>query len=153
MNSRLCLRQLAFKASSIRRISSQAIKHETDLCGIPLKPTWSVNELLLSYPTPPISPAVLNRLYQLSALIPPEEGTEDHAKITRDLQEMVRLVEAVKLVDTQGVQIAGRVTLEDADYYNESTDDYSDRITGERLLEEASRTSDGFYVVDTERKP
>ncbi|PAV20512.1 hypothetical protein PNOK_0313900 [Pyrrhoderma noxium] len=40
------------------------------------------------------------KLHDLSALIPPEEGTEAHEELKNELEEMMRLVEAVKLVDT-----------------------------------------------------
>jgi len=30
-------------------------------------------------------------------LIPPTEGTQEHEKLTREMEELVRLVEAVKL--------------------------------------------------------
>ena len=72
---------------------------ETDSHAIPTRPTWSVNELLSSYPKPQISPATLKHLHELSALIPPEEGTPEHAKLTAEMENLVKLVEAVKLVD------------------------------------------------------
>jgi len=66
-------------------------------CGIPTQPSWSVNALLSSCPTPTISAATIKHLHQLSALIPPTEGTQEHEKLTREMEELVRLVEAVKL--------------------------------------------------------
>ena len=64
---------------------------------------WSVNELLSLYPRPAISPATLKHLHALSALIPPEEGSPERAKLTKETQDLVKLVEAVKLVDTKSV--------------------------------------------------
>lgn len=69
---------------------------------IPVRPTWSINELLSSYPKPTISTATLKHLHILSALIPPEEGSLDHTKLIEEMQDLVKLVEAVKLV-TDGV--------------------------------------------------
>ncbi|KAH9999361.1 hypothetical protein BJV77DRAFT_1064268 [Russula vinacea] len=73
---------------------------ETDDCAIPLKPTWSVDELLSSYPRPTISSSALRRLHVLSALIPPEEGTSAHSRLTRELEDLVKLVESVRLFNT-----------------------------------------------------
>ncbi|TFK43245.1 hypothetical protein BDQ12DRAFT_674641 [Crucibulum laeve] len=126
----------------------------TDSCGIPHRPTWSVYELLSSYPKPTIPPATFKRLYELSALVPPEEGTPEHAKITGELEEMVKLVEAVKLVDTDGVSIRGRGEAEDADRwcYTEGFGVDGSSEQGQALLKHAARTVDGFYVVDADRK-
>ena len=79
---------------------------ETGGHGIPIRPTWSVNELLSSYPKPTISPATLKHPHTLSALIPPEEGSPDHAKLTEEIQDLVKLVEAVKPVNTDPVDDA-----------------------------------------------
>ncbi|KIM67848.1 hypothetical protein SCLCIDRAFT_1209981 [Scleroderma citrinum Foug A] len=131
---------------------------ETDECGIPIKPTWSVNELLSSYPTPSISSATLRRLHELSALVPPEEGTPEHETMRRELERLVKLVEAVKLVkfdchadDTipdgriwaQGKGIPLKVDISRAGV---------DETRGKDLLKLASRTLDGMYVVETNRR-
>ena len=133
---------------------------EVDQTGIPLKPTWSVNELLSSYPRPTISPSTLKRLHELSALIPPSEGTPEHAKLTMEMEELVKLVEAVKLVDISGVSEEGSVpdgriwasgegvTL-DAEAFAASGDATSTQ--GRALLTHASRTMDGLYVVEADK--
>ncbi|KAF6762790.1 hypothetical protein DFP72DRAFT_567377 [Ephemerocybe angulata] len=125
---------------------------ETDSLGMPLKPTWSVHELLSSYPSPKLPPDTLRKLYTLSALVPPEAGTPEHAKVTKELEEMVRLVEAVRLVTTQGVVVAGRGEKEDMDrkHYGNPDDDREDGY-GQELLQHAARTVDGYYVVETDR--
>jgi Asp-tRNA(Asn)/Glu-tRNA(Gln) amidotransferase C subunit len=124
---------------------------ETDLYGIPLKPTWSVYDLLSSYPKPVISPATLKHIHELSALTPPEEGTLEHERLQRELGELVKLVEAVKLVNTDGVQFIGRRYKEDWDK-GPDTRTVDDGETGPSLLKHASRTADGFYLVDANRR-
>lgn len=139
-----------------RLVSKPAV--DTDECGIPVKPTWSVNELLSSYPTPSISSATLRRLHELSALVPPEEGTPEHEKMRRELEHLVRLVEAVKLVKVDRhaddtipdgriwAQGKGIPLKEDASRVRD------DEKRGRDLLKLASRTLDGMYVVETDRQ-
>ena len=133
---------------------------EVDRTGIPLRPTWSVNELLSSYPRPTISPATLKRLHELSALIPPAEGTAGHAKLRREMEELVKLVEAVKLVDVSGVTKEGSVpdgriwasgegVKLDAEFFAASGDANAEE--GRILLGHASRTMDGLYVVEADK--
>ncbi|TFK74479.1 hypothetical protein BDN72DRAFT_833406 [Pluteus cervinus] len=156
--ARRCCRSLGRVPCSphTRRISSGATNAqqtvETDSCGIPLRPSWSVHELLSSYAKPTLSTETLKHIHDLSALIPPAEGTEGYARLKRELEELIRLVEAVKLVDTTDVVIQGRREVEDADRkipvdFVEKSDAY-----GAALLKNAARTKDGFYVVDADRK-
>jgi len=145
----LCFRRRAHNAPAITRGKSTHVPAETtDSCGIPLKPTWSVNELLSSYPSPTLSNSTINRLYELSALIPPQEGTTQYDAIKKSLEGMVRLVEAVRLVDTSDVSIEGRGEKEDADRRKP----VAVSENGQKLLEHAERTHNGFYVVDSERR-
>ena len=162
-----CLRtaRKAVLARSLRpqsRWNSSASRHgspvEVDECGIPLKPTWSVNELLSSYPKPTIAPATLKKLHSLSALIPPEEGTPEHAKLTAYMENLVKLVEAVKLVDVGQGAISqagsvpdGRVWAEGTGIKLEREEVPKDDVHGRDLLRYASRTEDGLYVVDADR--
>jgi len=141
-----------------RRISvkSTAII-ETDSCGIPIKPTWSVNDLLSSYPTPAISSATIKHLHKLSALIPPAEGTPEHEILTRELEELVRLVEAVKLValkditEDEGVP-DGRVWAEGTGIRLDQGSGADDAVPlGGSLLQHAARTSEGLYVTDAHK--
>ncbi|KAI0363557.1 hypothetical protein BV20DRAFT_975543 [Pilatotrama ljubarskyi] len=135
---------------------------EVDSTGIPLKPTWSVNELLSSYPRPTITPATLKRLHELSALIPPEEGTSEHARLTQEIEDLVKLVEAVKLVDVSAVAgngeravPDGRIWAEgegislDTEAFADSED--SESASGRALLAHAARTMDGLYVVEADK--
>ena len=129
-----------------RRAFATRVEH--DELGIPVRPTWSVHELLSSYPSPKLQPAQIQRLYELSALIPPEEGSVKYAEVKEELEEMIRLVEAVRLVDTSDVVLQGRREQEDADQVVLTPDDKS----GQDLLTHSSRTKNGFYVVDADRR-
>ena len=131
---------------------------ETDEHGIPIHPTWSVNELLSSYPKPTISPATLKHLHALSALIPPEEGSPEHAKLTEEIQDLVKLVEAVKLVDTNSVDgdgvPDGRIWAEgtgiDLDAEPITADE--NEVRGRSLLKYAKNVSqEGLYLIDSDR--
>ena len=144
-----------------RRLKSSVSNVDTsgvDEDGIPLKPTWSVNELLSSYPRPTISPSTLKRMYELSALVPPAEGTHEHADITREMEDLVKLVEAVKLVHVDPKVVHadhgipdGRVWAEGTgiplDSRKSSTPE-EEEAHGRALLKHAQRTHNGFYVVD-----
>ena len=149
-----------------RRSSSPVAKHlstqspETDDCAIPLRHTWSVRGLLSSYPTPSISPETLDRLHHLSALIPPAPGTGDHSRLTRELEDLVKLVEAVRLVNlkdhaSDGATIPdGRVNADNASIcLDERVRPPEDEIVmdSKALLSHASQTSQGFYMVDVAR--
>lgn len=152
-----CLRRptrslLSQSKSFVKRNSSNSRIHDTDSCGIPLQPTWSVNQLLSSYPLPRLSSTTLNRLYDLSALIPPQEGTRQYEAVKADLEEMVRLVEAVRLVDTSAVSISGRGEKEDADKHTDPIEPSQLGEVGQQLLKHASQTTEQFYAVDSERK-
>ncbi|KAJ7638525.1 hypothetical protein FB45DRAFT_710207, partial [Roridomyces roridus] len=116
---------------------------ETDSAGIPLRPMWSVNDLVSSYPTPSLPSKTFNRLHQLSALIPPEEGTPEYGKLKSGLEEIIRLVEAVKLVNTEQITVYAS---------HESTCNSShEAANGRSLLQHAARTRDGFYIVDADK--
>lgn len=121
----------------------------TDALGIPLKPTWSVNELISSYPRPRLSDQTLDRLHQVAALEPPAVGTPEHAKLKGDLEELVRLVEAVKLVDTTGVQVQQWGARPDFYQATETSEDATP--SGRELMKHAARVEGDFYVVDTDK--
>ncbi|KAF9647052.1 hypothetical protein BDM02DRAFT_3117669 [Thelephora ganbajun] len=132
---------------------------ETDEDGIPIRPTWSVNELLSSYPRPTISPATLKHLHKLSALIPPEEGSHEHAKLTEEIQDLVKLVEAVKLVNTDSVDDwnsvpDGRIWAEGTgiDLNAEPILVDENEVKGRALLKYAKNVSpEGLYLIDSDR--
>lgn len=151
---------------SHRFISAKAnhqLPVETDSHGIPVRPTWSVNELLSSYPKPTITAATLEHLHELSALIPPEEGTPEHQKLTDEMENLIKLVEAVKLVDPEllpqtkdGEVPDGRIWAEG--FGIELTREKSSgspaaqgEVHGQALLDYAARTENNLYVVDADR--
>ncbi len=110
-----------------------------------------MTELLTSYPKPSVSFQTLTRLHELAALVPPAEGTSGEAKLKEEISELVRLVEAVKLIDTQGVSFATRWDEEDMDRRNPQLPP-RDISEGQELLKHAARTKDGFYLVDADRR-
>ncbi|KAJ8522999.1 hypothetical protein ONZ45_g520 [Pleurotus djamor] len=142
--SRRCLDRRTI-SSNTQNLSST----ETDSLGIPLRPTWSVNDLLSSYPKPSIDHTILEQLHKLAALKLPDHGSEEYHKIKRDLEEMVRLVEAVKLVDTDGVELAEAVVSGHPEDVEETREQDPH---GRDLLKFAKRTREGYYVVDTDAR-
>lgn len=132
---------------------------ETDASGIPLKPTWSVHDLISSYPTPTISSATFKRLHELSALLPPPEGTPEHDKRKQELEDLIKLVEAVKLVDLDQSAGAGEDVIPDGRIWAEGTgvrptvieSDGDHDVSGSALLQYGARTTDGLYEVDADR--
>jgi hypothetical protein len=133
---------------------------ETDDCAIPLKPTWSVKDLLSSYPRPTISSSALHRLHVLSALIPPEEGTPAHSKLTRELEDLVKLVESIRLFNAPGASSTVDTTLDSRVWAEGMGIDLQRIPPGNRdlaaldpveLLSRAGRTENGFYVVHSDR--
>lgn len=134
---------------------------DVDSTGIPLKATWSVNELLSSYPRPTVAPATLKRLHELSALIPPEEGTPEHTRLTQEIEDLVKLVEAVKLVDVSEVAgdlehavPDGRIWAEgegiNLDSNFADTED-PEATSGRGLVAHASFTLDDLYQVEADK--
>jgi hypothetical protein len=129
----------------------------TDETGIPLQPTWSVDELLSSYPKPSIAPEMLARLHTLCALRSPVEGSTEHARLSHELGDLVKLVEAVRLADVpqeEGTIPDGRVRAETSRIALEREEDIyniEDALPQEALLARAARTRDGFYEIPTNR--
>ena len=130
--------------------SFHSIKHQVDSCGIPVQPTWSVHRLLESYACPKLSSTTIDRLYELSALAPPKKDTLQYEKMKKDLEDMVKLVEAVKQVNTNGVPLTGRGEEEDGDRMQQNS--LFEGEHGQTLLNYAARTENRFYAVDAERK-
>ena len=171
MSMSKCSRLLRVPTRSLKQLShirtlttSQPRLSEVkvDEHGIPLRPTWSVNELLSSYPKPTISPSTLRRIHELSALVPPVEGTDEHKQLTLEMENLVKLVEAVKLVDTSEIDqlaLSKGEAVPDGRIWAEGTRiDLQADVTGrtgeegQSLLRHAARTENGMYVVDTDRR-
>jgi Asp-tRNA(Asn)/Glu-tRNA(Gln) amidotransferase C subunit len=130
--------------------SYHSIKHVVDSCGIPVQPTWSVHQLLESYACPKLSSTTIDRLYELSALVPPKKDTLLYEKMKKDLEDMVKLVETAKQVSTNGVSLVGRGEKEDGDRIQRNSQ-FEDEH-GQTLLKYAARSENRFYAVDAERK-
>ena len=137
------------RLNNVNRQSSHSIKNQVDPCGIPVQPTWSVHQLLESYACPKLSSTTIDRLYELSALAPPNKDTLQYEKMKKDLEVMVKLVEAVKQVNTNGVPLVGRGEKEDGDRIQQNS---QFEENGQTLLKYAARTENKFYAVDAERK-
>ncbi|KAJ7117305.1 hypothetical protein C8R43DRAFT_1037027 [Mycena crocata] len=134
-----------------RRAFSSLTKRvvESDSCGIPLRPTWSVNDLLSSYIIPSLTPQTLKRLHDSSALIPPENDTPEYGQLKAGLEELIRLVEAVKIVNTRHINAVGS----DDPGGQTPNIDPAHKLSrhGPSLLKHAARTRDGFYIVDADK--
>ncbi|KAJ7228947.1 hypothetical protein GGX14DRAFT_345848 [Mycena pura] len=133
-----------------RRVFSSLPKHtvDADFCGIPQYPTWSVNELLASYPRPALAPHTFKHLHNLSALLPPEEDTPEYVHLKTGLEELIRLVEAVKMVNTANVPT---YQVEDPGAQTQEISDVHESIHGRSLLKHAVCTRNGFYIVETNK--
>lgn len=71
--------------------------------ALPSTPPYSIHALLSSYPSPTLSDTTLDKLHRLAALHPPAVGSPERAKLKEELEEMVRLVEAVRSVDARAL--------------------------------------------------
>lgn len=96
-------------ASNPEGASSRGASSEESEFESLTRPSWSVHELLSTYPAPTLSPETLTRLHKISALKPPPQDSPAFAQLKREIEELVRLVEAVKLVDTTGISSDGRI--------------------------------------------
>lgn len=144
-----------FSQAAPLRYSTSRVLVKTDKYGVPLKPTWSVQELLSSYPAPSISSATFKRLHELSALLPPEEGTPEYTKLKHELEDLIKLVEATKLTKVEETESTGipdgRVMAEGSGILFDRTPQSEDAAIGQELLSHASCSADGMYVVETNR--
>jgi hypothetical protein len=129
---------------------------KTDELGIPLEATWSVRALLESYPRPTLSPDALDKLHRLSALIPPDRGSTEHAKLTEEMEDLIKLVEAVRLPElTQEEQTMtvpdGRIWTKERGIEMDTPAERIDPEDGRELLKHAARTEGGMYTVESDR--
>lgn len=124
------------------------------------RPSWSVNDLLSTYPVPELSSAALVRLHKSSALVPPSESSKEFTQLKSEMQELIRLVEAVKLVDTTAVKDAERGAVSDGKIWaqnrgininppQDTRANTEKRSSGRELLKHASKSVDGYFVVET----
>lgn len=81
------------------RCSLAARKSIQTLCdadGIPLKRTWSLRSLMAEQPRVELSAAQFRHLHKLSGLTVPDMSAPESVRLKQELEEMLRLVEAVK---------------------------------------------------------
>lgn len=132
-----------------------------DELGVPLRATWSVKELLSTYPAPSLSHDTLTRLHRLSALNPPAQNSPDSESLRLELQELLRLVEAVRLVDTSttpgGTEHSdipdSRIWAEGRGLDLDTPDaQHLKEAHGRALLKHARKHVDEQYVVETTPK-
>ena len=125
----------------------------TDELGLPLSPPWSVHALINSYPSPTLSDAALTKLYDSAALLPPTAGTHELREVKREMEDLVRLVEAVKIAPIEPIEGEGPpdgrvwpsdrgIVLEDVVVPDETLP------SGRELLKHTQRTENGYYLVD-----
>lgn len=154
--SRRCRPQKTSRFHAVRALHD--VDSHVDSFGIPTSPTWSVNELLSSYPTPTLTPQTIHRLHELSALSPPPEGSPELQTLTTELTELVRLVEAVKLVEVDTLSSLGEIP--DARIWNEGAQPLvleATTLGGGRknfrhagnIVKHARRWQQGYYIVET----
>jgi hypothetical protein len=149
---------------STNNVSDTTASIDTDELGLPRVPTWSVRALLDAHPLTEtaLSAPTLARLHRLAALIPPVEGTPEHTKLSAELAELVRLVEAVRsapvdenVVDGGFAVPDGRVWAEDEGAFLDANAaaflPSSGEEKGRDLLRHAARTERGLYVVEADR--
>jgi hypothetical protein len=94
-------------------------------------------------------------LHELSALLPPEEGTPEYVKLKHELEELIKLVEATKLIK---LEEAGNIGIPDGRVIAEGSGIPLDRaprgdgdVRGRDLLSYASCSVNGMYVIETDR--
>lgn len=90
------------------------------------------------------------RLHKMSALNAPAEDSDAFTTLKGEMEELIRLVEAVRLVDTTGVSSDGRIWPMDRGVDLDSARANKEVSTGEQdILRHAAKTINGYYVVDT----
>jgi len=104
----------------------------------------------------------------LAALVPPEKGTEGFDKLKKELEDLVRVVEAVRVasgVENGGAIVAegnekgmadGRIWPKDHGVVFQDEEELDRKGTttppqGRELLELTRRTKGEFYVVDSSK--
>lgn len=113
-------------------------------------PTWSVHELLSTYPAPKLAPELLTKLHKLSALTPPAEDSDAFRTLKHEMEELVRLVEAVKLVGTGGIDSDGRILPRGRGIDLGQAQNYDGEVAEQTdILKHATKTVNGLYIVDT----
>ena len=121
--------------------------------------SWSIKELLQSYPAPKVDDKTLNRLHKLAALKPPKAGSEEFESLRRELEDMIRLVEAVKTIEIPDTPATG--TFDGRVWPDSQGLQFDDSIAeshgkkaphGRDLLKHSSAANDEFYLVELAKR-
>lgn len=167
LHSRVRTTALPVRIVHRRKTTQSKAKYTDEELAIPKERVWSVHQLLEknSLQTKELSDEELDRLYRLAAL-QPASSEDDRANMKAELREIIRLVDAVKHVDTSSVSTEEAMhsmlwptdqslRLHDAETSsnvkpNEQmrTDDGTGALPREKLLQLARRTLGKTYVVD-----
>lgn len=148
---------------------------ELDAEGLlPRGSRWSIRRLLESQPRVNLSSHQLQHLYKLSALNPPAQDSQAEQSIKAELEEMIRLVEAVRrapsssLKSVEAAQQETGQTLPDGRVWPEghgmpleldwgtpskSKTQSTDEISPSHILKLAKKTHKGFYTAPSPRQP
>ncbi|KAF8511171.1 hypothetical protein JB92DRAFT_2726194 [Gautieria morchelliformis] len=141
---------------NIRFSSKTPPRHSpTDELGLPLSPPWSVHALINSYSSPTLSDSTLLKMYDSAALVPPAADTREFREVKREMEDLVRLVEAVRTAPQEPMEgegegpADGRVWPSAKGLALEDVVDPDEALpSGRELLEHAQRTRNGCYLVD-----
>jgi Asp-tRNA(Asn)/Glu-tRNA(Gln) amidotransferase C subunit len=115
----------------LRRYSTRPIIAD----AIPSKPTWSVRELIDSMPEPKLEHETLQKLHDLSALHLPPRDSAEYKTLKKDMENLVRLVDAVRVADFEN---AGPV-LDDSQLAKDEMLGHMVMFDHEQMLEEDDR--------------
>ncbi|GJJ07677.1 hypothetical protein Clacol_001882 [Clathrus columnatus] len=164
LNFDAMMRQYAPLAAVFLIVSNKNGKtFDNDELGLPKAPTWSVHELLNSYPPIELSDETLTRLHTTAALFPPEKDSSEFKELKNQMEDLIRLVEAVRVAplpftdspDVQKPHLDGRIWPEERGLnlheFNNKVEEQDNTCPpeGRKLLERASRHTNGFYLVDS----
>jgi hypothetical protein len=121
--------------------------------GVPLSATWSVRELLDSYSPPSLDDPTFEKIHRLSALVPPDRGTQEREVLRKELQELVRLVNAVRVAEVpqgkEGQIPDGRIypIPQEIDLDMTNTTQEEPLASGRELLKHSQIGSETAYVL------
>jgi hypothetical protein len=132
---------------------SAPVRGPVNEVGVPLSATWSVRELLDSYSSPSLDDQTFEKIHRLSALIPPDRGTEEREILRKELQDLVRLVNAVRVAEVpqgkEGEIPDGRIypIPREIDLYAVEGVQQEPQANGRELLKHSQIGSETAYVL------
>lgn len=152
--------------STSKSASVQQTEVPVDGDGIPLAATYSFTAFLSSLPSPQLTDEQYIHLHKLAALVPPSKGTSDFKSSKLKFQDMIRLVEGVRQVESNpnlsDLELETDKRVSDSRIWpegegipldwdrdtRETLEDKESSHDGRTLLKLASNThSAGYYIV------